>query len=173
MIPLTDRQIADYFHRSFTAVDGLWFMKLEEQIGFDAALDVDVAVWRVMPKIQARKMKELTGLDAGIEALCECFTTKLTIEHYQFTTTRLADGSGFEIAIADCPWVNLLTKSNRGHLADQIGQRICGIEYPTWAREFGGETIACEFGDRLCQGCVQCVLRFKKTCPQITQIDAD
>ena len=117
MIQLTDRQIADYFHRSYAAVDGLWFMKMEERFGFEAALAVDVAVWEVMPKIQARKMKELTGLDAGIDALYECFTTKLTLEQYKFTAKRKPDGSGFDITITDCPWVNLLTRSNRGHLA--------------------------------------------------------
>ena len=27
MCSLTDRQVAEYFHRSYKAVDGLWFMK--------------------------------------------------------------------------------------------------------------------------------------------------
>ncbi len=49
---LTDQQAAEYFHRSFTAVDGLWFMKVEEKHGFDAALEIDNEVWKVLPKIQ-------------------------------------------------------------------------------------------------------------------------
>ena len=46
-----------YLLRSCAAVNGLWFMKVEEKYGFDAALDLDAAVWAVMPKIQARQLK--------------------------------------------------------------------------------------------------------------------
>ncbi|HOA72500.1 MAG TPA: DUF6125 family protein [Phycisphaerae bacterium] len=162
MIPLSDRQIAAYFQRSFTAVDGLWFMKLEERADFETALQVDEAVWRIMPKIQARKLKELTGLTAGMDALRECFTTKLSIEDYAFDLASNADG--FEISIADCPWVNLLVRSNRQHLADTIGRTICTAEHAVWASEFG-DTIRFEFGERLCAGCPRCVLRFRETRP--------
>lgn len=162
MIPLTDVQVADYFRRSYTAVDGLWFMKLEETAGFDAALKVDTAVWRVMPKIQARKLKELTGLSRGIEALRECFTAKLTIEAFDFEVKPTSEGAGFEISIAACPWLELLAKSNRTHLAGTIGDAICTTEYGVWAAEFG-EGIRFEFGPRLCKGCDRCVLRFRSS----------
>lgn len=162
MVELTAEQIAAYFQRSYTAVDGLWFMKLEEKTDFETALRVDAAVWHIMPKIQARKLKELTGVAAGMDGLHQCFTTKLTIEGYAFEDRALPDGSGFEIAIAECPWLNLLAKSNRQHLAGVIGETICTAEYGVWAREFG-ESIRFEFGERLCQGCRQCVLRFSST----------
>jgi hypothetical protein len=44
MDSLTDQQICDYSHRSYKAVDGLWFMKAEEKYGFNAALDIDKEV---------------------------------------------------------------------------------------------------------------------------------
>lgn len=159
MANLTDAQIADYFRRSYSAVDGLWFMKLEAAAGFDQALDVDVCVWKIMPKIQARKLKELTGLDRGIDALRECFTTKLRIEDFEFTVTRDEDGSGFAIQIARCPWYDLLVKSKRQHLAATIGTRICNAEYAAWAAEFGDD-ISFSLGDQLCRDCTQCVVRF-------------
>ncbi len=159
MIELNDHQKAEYFHRSYAAVDGLWFMKMEERHGFDAALDVDNEVWKVMPKIQARKLKSLTGLESGIAALFECFTTKLTIESFDFQASRDADG-GFSVSAARCPWVDLLTKSGREHLAGKIGHRICDTEYSVWAKEFG-PGIAVEFSDRICDGCLRCVVRFK------------
>ena len=37
MTDLTEEQKAEYFRRSYTAVDGLWFMKVEERLGFDEA----------------------------------------------------------------------------------------------------------------------------------------
>lgn len=159
MIELTDQQKAEYFHRSYTSVDGLWFMKMEERYGFDAALEVDDAVWAVMPKIQARKLRSLTGLESGIDALFECFTTKLTIEGFDFQASRDSAG-GITIATARCPWVDLLAKSGRQHLAGKIGHRICDTEYAVWAKEFGPGIVA-EFGERICDGCSRCVVRFK------------
>jgi hypothetical protein len=35
---LQDKDVREYFHRSYTAVDGLWFVKVEEKYGFDKAL---------------------------------------------------------------------------------------------------------------------------------------
>jgi len=161
VIQLTDRQIAEYFHRSFTAVDGLWFMKLEERFGFDVALDVDVEVWKVIPKIQARKMKALTGLSEGIDALFECVTTKHTIEGFEFTATRDGDGRGFVMNITKCIWQEFLVKAHREHLGEKIGTRICEVDYGAWASEFGND-IAVEFGDRICKGCANCTIRFRR-----------
>ena len=38
---LSNEQIIKYFKRSFSAVDGLWFVKVEEANGFDTALETD------------------------------------------------------------------------------------------------------------------------------------
>jgi hypothetical protein len=159
MIQLSDGQKAEYFHRSYTAVDGLWFMKLEERAGFGAALEVDVEVWKVMPKIQARKLKAMTGLEQGMGALFECFTTKLALEGFAFETSREAEGQGFEVRITTCPWYDLLIKSNRREIAGKIGNTICSTEYTVWASEFGNE-ITFSLGDQLCEGCKMCVVRF-------------
>lgn len=55
---LTDKEIAEYLHRCYTAVDGLLFVKVEEKCGFDIALDIDKEVWKVMPKIQSSFFKK-------------------------------------------------------------------------------------------------------------------
>ena len=57
MTKLSSQQVAEYFSRSYKTVDGLWFMKVEEKHGFDAALELDNEIWKVMPKIQARMIK--------------------------------------------------------------------------------------------------------------------
>ena len=85
MVELTDQQKAEYYQRSYTAVDGLWFIKAEDKHGFDDALDLDTEVWRVMPKIQARKLKAFTGLEQGLDALAECCSAKLRLDGFAFT----------------------------------------------------------------------------------------
>jgi hypothetical protein len=104
MLELTDKQIGEYFKRSYTAVDGLWFMKVEEEYGFDTALDLDDEVWKVMPKIQARKLKSMGNLEGGLDALRECLLTKLTLDGFEFTTEKAEDGNTLKIILTECPW---------------------------------------------------------------------
>jgi hypothetical protein len=158
MIELTPKQIAEYFHRSYTAVDGLWFMKIEEKYGFDVALDIDNEVWKVFPKIQARLLKTMGKLGNGIEALYECITTKLAIEGFKFEAKK--SGDGFRIIIEECPWHNLMVKSKREKLSGEIGTLICNTEYRAWASEFG-ENLSFELKDQICKGASSCILQFK------------
>jgi hypothetical protein len=157
MLNLTHEQITAYLQRSYGAVDGLWFMKVEEHAGFDNALDIDEKVWQVMPKIQARVMKSFLGKDGGLAALRECFEAKLTLDGFEYEI--VADGKSFAITISRCPWYDKLVKSNRTHLANKIRARICTAEYSGWAAEFGC-TFAFRSQGRICSGCKDCGLRF-------------
>ena len=162
MLKLTDRQIAEYFKRSYTAVDGLWFMKVEERYGFDTALDIDDTVWEVMPKIQARKLKSLGNLADGLESLHQCITTKFTLDGFEFKA-ELSDAARIlKITLTECPWHNIMIKSGREHLSEKVGSRICNTEYQVWAAEFG-DSIKFELGDQICQGLKCCTLIFKVT----------
>jgi len=161
MLELTPKQIAEYFQRSYAAVDGLWFMKVEERYGFGVALDVDNEVWKVFPKIQARALKSLVKAGNGIDALFECLTAKLHIEGYKFEA-RKTDSKGFEITIEECPWHILMVKSRREKLSGEIGTLICNSEYSVWASEFS-ENIKFELKGQICAGARSCVLLFKSS----------
>ena len=160
MLKLTEKQISEYFKRSYTAVDGLWFMKAEERYGFDTALDIDDEVWKVMPKIQARKLKSMGNLTDGLDGLRECFTTKLTLDGFAFETEQSDDGRSLKITLSACPWHNTMIKSGREHLSGKVGTRICTTEYQVWAAEFGAD-IKFELGDQICEGFKCCTLLFK------------
>jgi len=108
---LNDKQITEYLLRCYTAVDGLWFVKLEEKCGFDTALDIDYEVWKAMPKNQARMLKSMVNPGNGIEALFDCLTTMLTLEGYTFNAEKTENPHGFRIIIEKCPWFDLLVKA--------------------------------------------------------------
>ena len=156
---MTLDEIRQYLLRSYTAVDGLWFVKTEERFGFDAALDLDVEVWKVMPKIQARQIRAFTSAEKGPDGLRQCYIQKLDIDGFEYEVRDVPDG--FEIHVSMCPWYDKMVRSNRTHLAAKIGNRICPAEYGTWAEEFG-----CRFGfgegKKICEGGSDCVLRFGK-----------
>lgn len=154
---LSDEQKNQYLYRSYTAADGLWFMLVEEDYGFEKALAIDNKVWAVMPKIQARFLKAALGVSEGIPALKACFTEKLLLDGCEFTIEDVPDV--FTVRIAACPWHETMVKSGRGHLSPTIGKSICTTEYAGWAKEFG-DTISCNFENRICAGGKECVLTF-------------
>ncbi len=159
MFDLTPEEKLGFFKRTYTAVDGLWFMKVEEAFGFDAALDIDTEVWKVMPKIQARFLKKVSGRESGINALRECLSTRLELEGFKFKIKPYEEGKGFDIKITRCPWHDLIVQANREHLSGIIGSRICNTEYTVWAAEFS-DTIKFSLEKQFCLGDDFCILKF-------------
>lgn len=158
MIQLSSSQIKEYLHRSYMALDGLWFLKVEEELGFDKALEIDNEVWKVLPKIQARMLKSFMKMESGLEALFHCYTAKLTLDGFKYKSEK--KGSGFTIMIESCPWYNAMVKSGREKLGGKIGTRICNTEYTIWASEFDDD-IKFEMQDQICTGSAFCVLKFQ------------
>lgn len=142
--------LSAYFKKCFLAVDGLWFMMLEEEDSFDKALEIDTKVWEVLPKIQARKIKELLDLEGGKEEhLLRALEFKLGAE--DFVSELQSRDARIEITIRKCPWLALLKKAKREHLAERISDAICTIEYGIFAREFL-EGLHFEITSRRCSG---------------------
>ncbi|OGD37222.1 hypothetical protein A2V94_03670 [Candidatus Atribacteria bacterium RBG_16_35_8] len=157
---LSDKETLEYFHRSYTAVDGLWFVKVEEKYGFDTALDIDKKVWEVMPKIQSRFLKNKLKLDNGIKALIECFKVKLKLDSFKFKTEKLNEHK-IKIIIHSCPWHNIMIKSGRIDLSKKVGSTICNTEYMIWAKEFG-DNITFKLEKQICKGQGPCIIIFEE-----------
>jgi hypothetical protein len=125
----------EYLRRSFFAVDGLWFVNCESRFSLETALELDEEVWSAMGKIQARKARELSGGEGGIEGLAASLPIKFESEGWQFSLRD--EGKGISVEIDRCPWYRILEKSGRTHLEPRISEAICQTEYREWAREFG------------------------------------
>jgi hypothetical protein len=162
MIELNDRQAADFYRRSYQAVDGLWFIKVEEAYGFDNALDIDDEVWKVLPKIQARMLKGLMKTGDKIQDLLECFTMKLKLDGFVFEARVDDSGTGFEMIIQKCPWHDAMIKSGREHLSGKVGTRICNTECSVWASEFGDDIVG-KLGSQICTGAEFCEFQFSRS----------
>jgi len=160
MTRLTEEQKTEYFRRSYTAVDGLWFMKVEERLGFDEALRLDEAVWKVLPKIQARALKGMMHLPGGLPGLEQALSARLALEGFEYEIEPRSEG--FAVIVKRCPWHDLMIKSGRGELSERVSDLICRVENSVWASEFSGEggEIGFEREERVCQGAQRCVLRF-------------
>ena len=151
-----------YYDRCYKAADGLWFVKVEERLGFDTTLELDKEVWKIMPKIQARFIKSKLGYETGLNALRLCFSQKLEMDGFEFNIESKTKDSTDEVRfiISSCPWHDILMESGREHISDRIGSAICGTEYEVWASEFGRD-IRFSFGKhRICRGSSCCILSF-------------
>jgi len=157
MRKLNDEEKINYLKRSYSAVDGLWFMKVEDSFNFDKALEIDNQVWEVVPKIQARFLKTALGVDKGLEALEQCFAEKLRLDGIDFDVEL--NQNVLTITISRCHWHELMVKSDRENLSPRVGESICNTEYSVWAREFG-ESISFRMLDRICGSGKECILRF-------------
>lgn len=158
---MMDAEAAAFFRRSYSAVDGLWFLMVEEVWGFEAALEVDVRVWEVMPKIQARELRRLIGAPGGLEGLRQCLARKLEWEGFCFESVPMGQHA-LQFLLRECPWHAAMVRSGREHLAGRVGERICTVEFSVWAREFSdeGQEIHYALQALRCQGAPQCVLAF-------------
>ena len=59
---IPEEKIADFVFmhlRDMWAVDGLYYLGIEEEFGTEAATEIDRRVWAVMGKIEARKIRAL------------------------------------------------------------------------------------------------------------------
>jgi len=145
--------IADYLRKCFVSVDGLWFMKAEEDADFEKALALDIAVWKVLPKIEARTIQGLLKLGNGIEALRRALEFKLSAEDSRFKLSPLSP-DGLTLEVHDCSWVAHIRKANREQFLERISESICLVEYRTFANEFGRDiTVEHDRGRCRADGC--------------------
>jgi hypothetical protein len=154
---LAPEQLEEYLYRSYTRVDGLWFVLTEERHGFEDALALDEAVWKVVPKIQARLLQQQLGLSRDSIGLVRALRAKLCLDRYQFEINETE--AAVEVILTRCPWHGLMLQSGRSPLAERIGGVICATELPVFAREFNC-ACAASLEQRLCRNGSNCRFHF-------------
>jgi hypothetical protein len=153
--------IVEYLRRSYFAADGLWFVKAEEAHGFEEALRLDVEVWRVLGKIQARRAREILGVEGRTAAdLVAALDLKFAAEQYDYRVVSVGPERA-EIEITGCPWIALLQKSGREHLAARVAEAICATDYQAWAREFD-PALRAALPQGMCGGGQACRVVFER-----------
>jgi len=157
---MEERIITEYLRRSYSAVDGLWFMMIERHFCFNKALELDAEVWSILPKIQSRKVKELLSLEGkGVSDFVQAIKVKLEAEEYDYEIATEGDDH-IQIKIHRCPWFEILKKANREHLACKIADAICPAEFGVWLKEFD-LNMDISTPARFCNGDNVCIWDFR------------
>jgi len=59
--------------RNMWSIDGLYYLAIEDKFGTEVATEIDKKVWKVMGKIEARRLKKLFNIkDANLFSLVKC-----------------------------------------------------------------------------------------------------
>lgn len=159
MAIIDDKAIIEFLRRSYFAVDGLWFVRLEEEHSYEEALRLDEQVWEILPKIQARKARELLGIDGhSLADLGLGLWLKFASEGYRHKVMERSSHL-LRICVDTCPWLEIMKKTGRMSKAAGICDRICTRDFAVWAREFS-DRIDFSLESKLSEGCEACELLF-------------
>ena len=156
-----DRAIIEFLRRSYFAVDGLWFLGVESEFSSEDALRIDEKVWDVLPKIQARKAREILKIDGGsLSDLALALWLRFAAEGCVHRVTKRTSHE-LRIEISECPWYALLKKSGRQDIGPEICERICTRDYAGWAAQFSGD-IEFSIEQKISEGAPACEFLFTR-----------
>lgn len=159
MAVFDDKAIIEFLRRSYFAVDGLWFVRIEGEHSYDEALRLDEQVWEVVPKIQARKARELLGIEGGSLAdLALGLWLKFASEGYEHRVIERT-AQVLRVHIHTCPWLAILKKVGTTPRAAEICDRICTKAFSIWAAQFS-DGIEFSLERKLSEGASACELLF-------------
>ncbi len=57
--------VVEMFSSNWLTVDGLWFTLVEDKYGLEAALELDMKMWKQQGLIEARRIKKYMGIEGG------------------------------------------------------------------------------------------------------------
>jgi len=139
VLGLNQGEIIEYLRKSYLASDGLWFLTVEKEYSYEEALRLDEVVWSILPKIQARKAKDLLKLEGtSVSDLAKALELKFVGEG---SSHRIVDQSPtyLKIEVTSCVWLETLRKSGRDCIAQDVCERICHRELIVWAEQLVGD----------------------------------
>jgi hypothetical protein len=159
MSELESERARDYFKRLYVAIDGMWYMIVEKHFGQENAVQIDREVWEVIPKIAARKTKELLRLPEGkLDSLSKSLAFRFAVEDYEIESNMI-NGPTLEIKMTACPWRREIIKSNNEKLLPQLADNVCPVVYKTWAGEFL-DRFQFRMSSKICRGDRICQIEF-------------
>ncbi|MDD3717151.1 MAG: DUF6125 family protein [Actinomycetota bacterium] len=114
---ITEEQMQELRLGALTAIDGLWFMAVEEKYGFDTALELDLEVWKNYGRVLLKRISRMLGLAMDPEEPIDLATVNLLMEtvcHVDGTQCGGEVGDGeIVFRVHRCSWWDNLSRSGR------------------------------------------------------------
>lgn len=131
--------------KNWLAIDGLWFLAVEEEFGLETAIACDVAVWKQFSRIEAERIRKRLNLpeQGGLDALETALQYRL-FAHINTFEIRRPDPCTLEYYMVTCRTQEARERKNLPLFpCKEIGM----VDYPTFARvidpDISTECISC------------------------------
>lgn len=139
---------------ALTAVDGLWFLEVEREMGFKKAFEIDLEVWKRYGRIIIKRIKKSFGIEGeDLDTFLEILELLCSIDGTQFEIIEKFEKEAV-LSIKFCPWWENLKRAKRENLVrcDIVDNTI----FPEWASAFNPKLTfdlrkSIPAGDKICE----------------------
>ena len=114
-----DRETMDKLRTgAITALDGLWFLAVESRMGFEAALEMDLEVWKAYGSVLLKRVARALGMELDpssppdMRAVCELLAAACQVDGTGCHFEMGAEGECV-FTVHRCPWWENLRASGR------------------------------------------------------------
>jgi len=115
-----------YFEKNFRTLDGLWVIETERELGWDAALKLDIIVWQKLYRIIFRRVIKYLNIKGNtVDDLVNILSFIWNCEGNIHDIFQ-AGGSNFTISIVKCPYIAAMERNpDRHNRIESICKDMC------------------------------------------------
>lgn len=115
---ITPEQLEELRLGALTAIDGLWFLEAERKYGFEAALELDLEVWKRYGLVLLKRLSRMLAVDVGPDSRPELETVNSLMETIcridgTVCDGKVVDGEEILFRVDRCSWWDNLRRSGR------------------------------------------------------------
>jgi len=141
--------LVKWLREAYFSLDGIWFLTLEERLGLERAVELDVEVWRRFAHVMARRVAKRFGIDStspeGIASSLEVF---FDVEGWSVSL----DPSSGSFKVEHCPWWEYLNRVGRSHIISYVCPKVCEVIFSSWAKALNpGAQVSFDFNPPKCK----------------------
>ncbi|MCX8204508.1 MAG: DUF6125 family protein [Candidatus Nezhaarchaeota archaeon] len=128
---LQGEELVKWLREAYFTLDGLWFLALEDRLGLERAVEVDVEVWRRFAQVMAKRVARRIRVDSSDvrEVACSLYVL-FDIEGWEVSL----DPSRPLLQVERCPWWDYLNRVGRLHVAKYVCPRVCEAIFGSWTK---------------------------------------
>jgi hypothetical protein len=110
-------ELIKMYSRNWHTCDGLWFSGVEEQYGTDKALEIDVKMWEVSSRVEAKRIKEILAIpdNAGLDEVLRAINFMSWAAKCAYRVDK--NGDTALLTVTSCPPQEARVKSGKGVFA--------------------------------------------------------
>lgn len=137
---LSDADKLYYFQRNWFTLDGMWMVVVEEELGLERTIAIDLQVWERLFPILYRRIKRRLGVTGtGVDDFVRVLAFRWVAEGWTFSVdeeTLSPAHAEITIAPGGCPYHQALVRAERPDKIPRICHEVCDPLYDIAAKAF-------------------------------------